>query len=135
MRFLLRISLFQISADGIQIGCSLCWRHSRFKVTQHHKNPMFVANVKEIHVAQLFLVHDRYKEIRRDKHQCALEVRRRHGDDSKRMLVYLNYSANHARVILKTRMPIRVRQNDIWNAVRSVLVAAVEEIAQIWLDV
>src|SRR2546421_9552106 len=50
------------------------------------------------------------------------------------MLVQLNNTAHHATIILKMAMPIRVREYDIRSAVRAMLIGAVEEMANIRLN-
>src|SRR2546423_7219845 len=50
------------------------------------------------------------------------------------MLVDLNGPADHAGVVLKMRVPVTVREDDIGSAIRAVLIGGMEETAEIWLD-
>ena len=60
-----------------------------------------------------------------------MEPGRRYADDGERILVELNRAAQHAAVILKTGVPIRVTEHDIRSAVGTVLIGIVKKTANI----
>src|SRR5439155_4721435 len=130
----LGIGLFEIGADGVQIGNRLCRSDSRFQMSHGHKDPAVAARVQVIYTLDLLLVHDGHKETRIEEHQGAVEAGRRNANDGKGMLVHLNDAAHHAAIILKMRVPIVVGENDVGSAVRAMLIGSVEETAKMRLE-
>src|SRR5947209_2004488 len=82
----------------------------------------------------LVLVDEGHKEIGSDKQQRPLEARRRYPNDREGMFVQPNRAAHHTSIVLETAVPISVSEHDIWGAVRTMLIGAVEEAAKIRLD-
>ena len=60
-----------------------------------------------------------------------MELKRRHAHNRKRILIHLNNTAHHARIIVKMAVPIRVGEHDVRSAVRAILIAGVEQTAKI----
>src|SRR5260221_171767 len=125
------IRLFQIGADGIQIGDSLCLSDSGLEMSHGHKNPAFAARVELVRPLDLLLVDDGSKETGIEKHESSAEARRRHTDDGVGMLVHLSNAADDAAVILKMSMPIVVAKNDVRSAVGAMLIGGMEETAEV----
>src|SRR6266849_3906763 len=103
-------------------------------MSHYIKNRTLPARIQIIRPLHLLLVDHRHKEIRREKQQGPVELRRRHAEDGKRMLVDLNCAAHNATIILKMYMPVRVAEHNVRSAVRAMLIGAMEETAKIWLD-
>src|SRR6184192_1586233 len=103
-------------------------------MSNRHKNPAGRAGVEKIGSLDLLRIHDGHKEIGSEKQYSALELRRRYTNDGERILVQLNRAAHHPTIILEMRMPISIRQHDIWGAVCAVLIRAVEEAAYVRLN-
>src|SRR5580700_6520717 len=101
---------------------------------QHHQNAAVPSGVQHIHTLNLLLVDDRHPEIGKDKQQSAPELRWRHAENGKGMLVQLNRATHHAAIILKMAVPKRVGEHDIRGAVRAMLVGTVEKAAKIGLN-
>ena len=80
------------------------------------------------------LVHHGHEEIGREKQQSSTELRRRDTNDSKRMLIHLNNTADYTTIILKMAVPIRMTEHNVRSAVRTVLIRGVENAAKIRLN-
>src|SRR5277367_6838883 len=103
-------------------------------MTEYLKDRVLVPSPAERSLdSRLLLIHDREKEIGRNKQQRALKPRLRYADDRIRMLVDLNDSTHHTAVVVKAAMPEGVGEHQIRGAVRSVLVGGVEESPKIRL--
>ena len=84
--------------------------------------------------AHLLLVDDGHKEIRREEHDRSLEPRRRHADDSERVLIELNGAAHYAWIVVEPAVPIRIGEHNIRSAVGAVLVGCVKQTAKIGMN-
>ncbi len=104
---------------------------SRLQVSDGHQKRRESALVQAIPPFQLQLVYDRHEEILREKQHRPVEPRRRNTDDGERVLVQSNRAANHAAVVLKVGVPIRVVEHDIRGAIRTSLIGCVKEPAQV----
>jgi len=82
----------------------------------------------------LGLVDQRHPEIRGEKQGCPAKLRRRHAEDCIGVLVELNGAAHHGRVALIMVLPIDVAQHDVRSTVRTMLIGAVEEAAEVRLN-
>src|SRR5258708_35643626 len=98
-----------------------------------HKNPTFAARVELVSPLDLLLVDDGSKETRIEKHESPAEARRCHTDDGVGMLVHLSNAADDAAVIRKMSVPIVVAKNDVRIAVGAMLIASMEETAEVRL--
>ena len=67
------------------------------------------------------------------RRNSSAELRRRHAHNRKRILIHLNNTAHHARIIVKMAVPIRVSEHDVRSAVRAMLIGGVEQTAKIRL--
>lgn len=68
-----------------------------------------------------------------EKHPGPIKLRGRDADDSKRMFVQLDDAADNASIILKTSVPIRIAEHDIWSAMGAMLIGGMNEPAEIRL--
>src|ERR1700683_4337935 len=100
-------------------------------MTQDPEYRALSAYIKVILALDLFLIDHGHKEIGREKHQSAVEIRRGDAHDGKRIFIYLNNAAYHAGIIVKIAMPVRVGEDDIGSAVRAMLIGRVKETAKI----
>ncbi len=50
------------------------------------------------------------------------------------MFVELNFAAHHSAISLKMHLPVRICQDQIRRTIRAVLIGAVKEAAEIWLN-
>ena len=63
-----------------------------------------------------------------------MKLRRGYTHDREGMLVELNCTSRHARIILEARVPIRIAEHDIRSAVVAVLIGSVEYTAKIGMN-
>src|SRR5438270_5444513 len=97
-------------------------------------NPMTSPCIQKIVVASLFLTHDGHEKVGGKTYKNTDESRRCYSDDGKRVLIELDHTANHATIVAKTCVPVRIAQHHIGSAVGAMLVGGVEQTAKIWLD-
>src|SRR5215471_20936311 len=103
-------------------------------MAHHRKNPALVAQVQVVLALHLLLVHHRHIKIGMAKHERAVEVRRCYAEDGKRILVDVDRAAHYAWIIMKMGVPVRITQHDVRRAVGAMLIASVEEMAKMRLN-
>src|SRR4029077_9165685 len=130
LRIVFGIALFESGANRVQVGNRLRRSDSRLQMPKRLTDPTVSAGVQKIRRVVVFLVDDGYKEIGREDQNSPAESGRRYTDDGKRMLVEMENAADHAAVILKMAVPIRIGKDDIW----SMLIGGVNEPAKIRLN-
>src|SRR5579864_1469572 len=129
------IGLFEIRADGTQIGAGLRGGDSRLQMSHHHEQgSMLSARVQIVGAIKLLLIHNRREKVGMEKHQSAVKLGWRHANDRERMLIQLNHTTDHPTVVVKTGMPKLIAEHDIRSAVCAMLVRRMEKAAKIGLD-
>src|SRR6185437_810183 len=98
-------------------------------------HPAPSAHIQETLAIDLFLVHNRHKEIARESYKSPAEFRRRHAENRKRVFIELNGATDDATIVFEAVVPIRIRKDDVGSAVGPMFVRGVEETAEIGLDV
>ena len=128
------IVLFEIRANGIQICNSLCPADARLQMPDDLEEPASAAFVQITVTVKLFLVDQRQKEIRMEKHQSPVKFRRRHAEDREGMFVHLHYAPDYTGIIFKMRVPVRIAEHQVRCTVRTMLIGLVKEATEIRLD-
>src|SRR5580658_2348518 len=85
MAIVFRIGLFEIGANGVEIGDGLRGSDTSLEMAQHHQKSTVPARLQDILSLDLFLVHKRHPEIGKDDQQRPAELRWGYTEDSKRM--------------------------------------------------
>src|SRR5262245_42414640 len=99
-----------------------------------HHTPVVLPVPEEIHSSQLFRIHDRHKEGRREKQYGPMEFWRSDANDGERMLVQLNDATHDGAISLKMTLPICITQHDVWSAVRTLFIRGMEQTSQVRLN-
>ena len=100
----------------------------------HHEERAIPAIIQLIVAVHLLAIHNRHKEIGREKDQSPAKLRRGYADDRERMFVDLNHSAQYAAIILEMGVPIRIAEHDVRSAVETVLIRGVKKTAEIRMN-
>src|SRR4030095_7379932 len=50
------------------------------------------------------------------------------------MLVQLDCAADYTAIVMEAAVPIRIAEHQVWSTIRAVLIGAVKETAEIWLN-
>src|ERR1700740_3333388 len=103
-------------------------------MSYNHENPAACAVVEVSRSIDLLVVHHGHKEIWGDEHNGPAKITRRYPEDGKRALVQLDRAANHVTISVKMAVPMGVAGDDIRSAVRTMIIGAVKEPAEIRLN-
>src|SRR5215471_15547008 len=112
------MGLFQIGANGVQVGDGLRRSGSGLQVSNRLINPTVSARAQLI----LPVVNYRHKESGMERQEGPVVTRRRYTEDGKGTLVELDCTAHHAAIVLKVGVPKCIGKHHIRSAVRPTLI-------------
>jgi hypothetical protein len=134
LRFkVLWIRLRQLSRHTVYVRFRLLPRNARLQVPEGLEQSCRIRPVGQRIPANHFLLHNRKKNIWRNKHDRPAKIRRRYADHREGMLVDAHNPPDDAAVVLEPRVPIPVAQHQIWRTPRSMLVRHCVQAAQVWM--
>ena len=99
-------------------------------MAQRLKEPAGPASIHVVAI-QKRVFHERHKETGIEKQKSSVKFGRRYTKDGEWMFIQQHHTAYCAAIVLKTRMPIIVSQNDIGSAIGPVFIARMKEMAEI----